>query len=369
MPRVTVNPSAALPVEVFDATMRSDVLRCLEAVVNEEPTPAAYEARVDAYLTAANGNATAHDALFNSFTGVWGTLLEQGRHQLAWSLWHRVVAPVLKWEADAPGRAVHKGTPFYCWGVTSILSGDLDGGYALMHRAVEEDARTSGNPAPDTQAFAFATMDSSHMKQAFYPWVKAQAEFVEARLAAYRMLQGCALDLTGLRARLLSRAEHRDLVVAFGHAVARLYRWSRMPLSATTTAFASQLRSELLFGLARVAEDSIRTKSKAKGEFCAQADFLLTNGKIRRPGFDLGKVNGEFNRDFDATIAALVGDTYEQVACGKLNDVERAFALAYGLRNVAAHSTAAMPALNAHFDVVEQALFNVFFLSVERLYH
>ena len=126
-----------------------------------------------------------HNQYFDNFTPIWNGLLAAGRYDDAEALWRAALAPVLKFEADNPPRQVHKGTAYYFWGMTAILRGDLDKGYALSHQAVEEDVLTTKSPFPDTPAYALATLNFAKHDQAFRAWVVAQAQYLNTHQNAY----------------------------------------------------------------------------------------------------------------------------------------------------------------------------------------
>ena len=69
--------------------------------------------------------------------------------------------------------------------MNSIKSGDLEKGYALMHKALQEDIRTTEKTNPPTPALWFATADYSRMNQAFREWPLRQASFLSERLNHY----------------------------------------------------------------------------------------------------------------------------------------------------------------------------------------
>src|SRR5688572_15165153 len=80
-----------------------------------------------------------HDSFFNNFTILWRHLVSAGNLQSSEQIWDLAVSVARSWESSRANVRVHKGTPYYFWGMTAILRGDLDRGYAFMHQAVEED--------------------------------------------------------------------------------------------------------------------------------------------------------------------------------------------------------------------------------------
>lgn len=128
-----------------------------------EDIDAAATTHFDAHPT----NAEAQDEYFNNFVSLWRHLLQQGNFPRAEFVWERVLKPALAWEQAHPGQFLGKGTSYYFWGMTAILRRDMDRGYLLIHRALEEDIRASGQARPNTPAYALVSLDYQKPDQAF----------------------------------------------------------------------------------------------------------------------------------------------------------------------------------------------------------
>jgi len=185
---------------------------------------------------------------FNNFTILWQQLLESGRYKDAESLWEMALQPALDWEEQNEGTFIHKGTPLYFWGMTSILRGDLDQGYVLIHQALSEDYRAFGSSL-STPAFALVTLNYAKADQAFRRWVLQQAEFLEKQMAAYRQSYPQKLDLSDFRKRFLSDPLLLDAVFMFAYTLARLMRIDDIPNYALANPFVGQLEANLLFDI------------------------------------------------------------------------------------------------------------------------
>ena len=107
-----------------------------------------------------------HDPFFGSFTIIWRFFLHQGRFRACELVWDLALKIAYEWE-DKHGKRIHKGTPYYFWGVTCILNGDLEKGFLLMHQALEEDKKTFDVDSPTTPAYAFVTLDYEKQDQFF----------------------------------------------------------------------------------------------------------------------------------------------------------------------------------------------------------
>ncbi|MGB2727353.1 MAG: hypothetical protein WBD09_02610 [Halobacteriota archaeon] len=115
----------------------------------------------------------AHDGFFNNFTIIWRNFQSQGRFKNAEHLWDLALNVSYEWENKNQNKGIHKGTPYYFWGVTCILNGDLEKGFLLMHQALEEDKRTHKTKTPKTPAYSFVTLDYENQDQFFRPKVVA----------------------------------------------------------------------------------------------------------------------------------------------------------------------------------------------------
>ena len=83
-----------------------------------------------------------HDSFFNKQTGHWLQFIYNFRYDAAEELWDSLLQFAYKWESINVGKRIHKGTPYYFWGVTCILNNDIDKGFLLMHQGLEEDKKT-----------------------------------------------------------------------------------------------------------------------------------------------------------------------------------------------------------------------------------
>jgi hypothetical protein len=107
-------------------------------------------------------DAAKHDAYFTNSSLLWRHTLNAGNLQTAEHLWEIALAPAFTWEAKRPQAHVHKGTAFHLRGMTAVMRGELDRGYALMHQALGEDVLSHQTGVPDTPAYALVTMNSQN---------------------------------------------------------------------------------------------------------------------------------------------------------------------------------------------------------------
>jgi hypothetical protein len=112
----------------------------------------------------ARGNTTLQDRFFSNLSPLAKLHFNNEHWHKAENVWRMALEPALEWESQHPGEFIHKGTPFYFWGMAAISRGELDLGYTLMHQALKEDIRTQNTENPQIPAFAFAILDYDNVR-------------------------------------------------------------------------------------------------------------------------------------------------------------------------------------------------------------
>ncbi len=310
----------------------------------------------------------AHDNYFNNFTVIWRSYLQTHNYDGAEDVWNKALSTALVWEAKNPGKRIHKGTPYYFWGMTALERGDLDKGYALMHQAVAEDTLTHGAQFPASPAFAFASLNYAQPAQAFRDWLHRQMRYIEARQNVYSATYGRPLILDDFKSKFLLKPPTVDIGFLFAYSVARLMHLSGLPGHALASSFAAQLEANLLFDLTLVIDGTIKAQNPAQWKFAHHASFLLQ--AVGQPLTDpeLGEVNQAFKADFEATLKSILDGTFVLSGTKRLSQAQRDLSLAYGMRNRGAHDVASAPTVWTQFADIEQALFSVLYLAVDYLF-
>jgi hypothetical protein len=327
-----------------------------------------------------------HDEYFNNFTVIWNKLLSEGNYDRAEHVWELALQPAQQWEQVQPGRRVHKGTPYYFWAMTVLLRGDTDRGYLLIHQAVDEDIRSCGQQAAlGLPGYALVSLNYQKVGQAFYQWVLQQAGFLAALLADYTATHGGNLTMDEVKHRFLDTPPNPETGFLFTYTLARLMNIARLPSTATTNQFAGQLEINLFFDITLVIEEVIKDRNPTKRQqngnkltFVHQGDYLLaeaghplnlldaTGQPLSSP--QLRRINALFDNDFDATLLAALDGTLAVPPSPAFNRLQCDVALAYGIRNHAAHNTDAAPTIWNRFPEVQRAIFRVLFATIEHVY-
>jgi hypothetical protein len=131
--------------------------------------------------------------------------------------------------------------------------------------------------------------------------------------------------------------------------------------------FASQLRLNILFDLALVADNLIRRIAPGKEKFIDLAVALSAVASLPLTKDDFRSINGSFNADFVGTAVAILNGQYTLASGHPLAGLESDLALTYGCRNRGGHHLSGGPVLNSRFSELRQALLNAAFLAVESL--
>ena len=321
-----------------------------------------------AYFSKKNTNGYNHGQFFNNFTILWRGALNAGRFDGAERIWEMACDIAWEWERKNSSRLIHKGTPYYFWGMTAILRGDIDRGYALMHQALEEDVRESGQEFPNTPALALATMNAEKLEQAAHSWVAKKAEVLDRYLSAYRTSTSNTLDFKAFNTRYLQQPPNRHSVYSMSYVLGRLAKLLQTPEQALASDFAAQLRMDLIFRLLQIIESSLKAKNPKETTFKPQAVFLAKKAKLPVSDKDLTHVNSECKKSFEKTLCALLDGTFVLPSGGCATGLGRDLAVAYACRNYGAHQLVPVPTVLTHSEEIQQAVFNTLFLTVETLY-
>ncbi len=76
--------------------------------------------------------------IFERFTPLWNSLLQEGRHVWAIQLWQKLIFITHQWE-EGNQKHIHKGSPYAFLAFTYLLVGDVDTGFSYIYNAIEDD--------------------------------------------------------------------------------------------------------------------------------------------------------------------------------------------------------------------------------------
>jgi hypothetical protein len=342
-----------------------------------------------------------HDNGFKQWTGLWAKLMKDGPSGLASRLWHDAIEVADRWEqahqTDNPKPRIHKGTPYYFWGVTSILSGDYETGFLLMHQAFKEDQKAypSQHVLSTKPAYLFVTMDDTIREQFFREQVEKVAKFVEGQLTSYkeRSLSNrpLTLDLAGLRSRFLKnpnltgQLSPTDPVLMFVFIEFGLYKLlveTREELTKNT--FGSLIEARYLFNLALIVDEVLKKKT-GKDYLPEHVNGISIRDGWSMNGMEFGHVLQEANRtlqdDLGSSLSRLTssntlqyeikdptGKPTKSVGAVVLRPIQADFAVTYALRNFGGHKIEDEVVIYELFPQLTQRILNCLFYSIETYY-
>jgi hypothetical protein len=312
-----------------------------------------------------------HDLFFGLFTPSWLSLIERHHYFEAIKLWNLAIGLSINWETRNKPNKVHKGTPYYFLGVTGILNNELENGFLAMHQAMKEDERHSGGRRPEAPAYWFTILDSSRRDQFFIQKVEEVAAYLDDRLYEYSVNRGNLLRLSEFRHRFLRLRYLSEEAFFFVYSLFRI----RKVLFETSNVykrnvFSSLLQARILFDLSVVADKLIESKNIGRGNRpTLRKEILFLSTPPRNllcfNATMLDDLNDEFDKDFSRTMYGLLLGTY---TTSPLNDIERDFAIAYGIRNRGAHKLENQPVMYNKTKELTQSILNTIFFTVENLY-
>lgn len=315
-----------------------------------------------------NQNSRRHDNYFENFTILWTQYRDSGRYEQAEAVWDLALKSALLWEEQHPGAFVHKGTPFYFWGMTAILRGEIDRGYSLMHRALKEDERTDPLNFRQKPGFYFATLNYKEAGQAFRSWLMEQAKVLNEQLRSYNAFQKRNLTLDDFQSKFLSKPPSLEAISLLGYVIARLMRFEGIPGFALKSDFAGQLEGNLLFDLVSIVDAAIHKKNPRKRQFIDHAEHLSRARGGNLTSARLGEMNGRFQDHFEETMTLLLDNGYKIEDGSPLDAADAAIGVTYGIRNKWAHGVPTATVIWKRFQEIRQRAFDTLFLTADFLY-
>jgi len=313
-----------------------------------------------------------YDQFFEKFTAVWLDLLNRRSYIEAQEIWRFALSLAFEWEDNNNQRhGIHKGTPYYFWGVTAILNDELEDGFLLMHQALEEDRRNIHPKTPQTPAYFFVTLDDTKVGQFFRPKVVEIGQYLLERIEEYRKTRNGTLDKSNFKAKFLECIDLSEEIFLFVYLLFKLKKLVETHIAWKQNVFSSLLHAKALFDTCLVIEKVIEQKnpeSKVKGAKLRLSDEIkfLSTKKVASltVGSRIGKLNADFDADFAGTLSNILDSKYTLT----LSKIEEDLAIAYGIRNFAAHKVENQPVLYQRMGELSQRLLNALFFSIEKLY-
>jgi hypothetical protein len=263
-------------------------------------------------------NSGAHNWFFDQFTTIWNFFLNQRRFRSAEYVWEKALKFSYEWQEKNPNKRIHKHTPYYLGGVTCILNADLGKGFLLMHQALEEDKKTTGENAPKTPAYSFVTLDHENQNQFFKPKVDEIAKFVNEKLELFRSSRGGVLTLSDFKSRFLESLALQEVVFYFVFTIFNLKKLTQeIDKKLTENVFGSLLQANTILDLCLIVENVMKkqinkpTMYELLIQLSNQLSLNLHKGSRGSQNNNLSKLRIDFDgENFGKTLKELLSSQY-----------------------------------------------------------
>jgi hypothetical protein len=318
----------------------------------------------------ANPGGNRREWFFENSAQVWGNWLAGQDHlQAADAFWEHLMGIAHATEV-ALKVDVHKGTPYYFWGETNLLMGNLDKGFLLMHQALEED-RENHPDFPDTPAYWLVLLDDRSPNQNFRDYVHRFAGELRSQLSNFRDNRAGTITETDFRTKFLWQTNLYDQAIAFTYGFVRASLMRHLPTEISRNELASTLAFQTLLSMCQVTEEVMRATflvGRTNLTFRPLVDAMAaaSAGTVDTSGFTQWKSDVDAN--FDLSIESMLDGTYTLGAATTPSTISADFAIAYACRNLAAHRIQHHPVVSERFDdILPRILCAIFFLT-EKFY-
>ena len=312
-----------------------------------------------------------HGYYFNNFTPLWKYYLSYNYFQKAEELWEIVANIAINWEKNKYPQKIHKGTVYYFWGVTSILNKNIDKGYALIHKAFEEDRRESNIEYPDTPARALITLNSEKIDQYFYQWVNEKSKYLKKLLENYRSKYDRKLTYQQFNEKYLKSIPNINATFSLSYLIARLVTIMDIPKYVFDNTFSNQIYLDLLFKITLLTENTIALKNPSEAKkiyYGEHLKYLAQNVEINITKEEYGELKKVESKNYVKVLNDINNSDYTFKNGRILSKTEKDFIISYLIRNYAAHNIDPLYILSTSYKDIEQSIFNIYFLAIECLY-
>jgi hypothetical protein len=138
----------------------------------------------------------------------------------------------------------------------------------------------------------------------------------------------------------------------------------------TRNIYGSLMMMRVIFTFFLIIDNVIKQKYSNKDihkqDFINLLEYLSKESKLAMDTSKLRVINKNANSDLKGVVLNLLSS--KQIFKAKLKQIEEDIAIVYAFRNSAAHRIRDKPFIHENFAQIADRLFNVFFLSVEKLY-
>ncbi len=311
------------------------------------------------------------DSLFSRFFPIWRIWYHSGAFSKASECWDFPINLAHEWEAQHDKKFLHKGTPYYCKGMSLLQAGNIDTSFLFFHQAVEEDRKWPSNDTRQTPAWLFVSLNVFNTRHLTRNIVTDATDWLERYMVEYRLNRGGFLIFEKLHTNVLAphisdettQRLFDETTFSFTHSVFRIRQLLALSPRTRDSQFAAQIELDILFNMARIAEVWLKQKQRLQSDKLARhLEAFFTAKGWGKP--ELGTINAS---NFDAILTELL-DGSQQLLKRGYSETESDLLILYALRNKAGHAPTASNAVRNHFpELIERALFGLFTIA-EKLF-
>lgn len=322
--------------------------------------------------------------LCRSFTRIWLAYIDKNHWEYAKHIWRNIVIPqMIEWESENSPKRIHKGTAYYWWGITEIMSGDVDKGYLLMHQSFTEDKISAvevnryeencKTNVPDTPAHKFVNFEFDQAAQAriVKDWLSELAQYVEARIEDYTKIYNSNYDIGKFKTNFLSNKSLVELVYFFSHTAAKFKNFYETENYLLDNIFAAQFMVNIIFDMATVVESTIKNKNQNTKSLADSIHFLLKKLGQTFNGDPIAFIKKQLQNGitFDKIVVDILDNKfiYPKRKTG-LSPIQKDSLIMYVIRNHVGHNVDAGKLLLKRHREIQTSIFNMFFVVIENLY-
>ncbi len=310
-----------------------------------------------------------HDNLFQKFNPFW---LEKNHtikpFQLSDIVFEKIISLVHEWEETNSPNKIHKGTPYYFYGMISILKGEIDKGLLLMHQASNEDGNLGRDRTPSK---SFILLDDENPDQFFRPKVIEVVDFLNSLISSYNSTLTNSFSLDELRTKFLLKNEFKEESFFFVYCIYKLdHLLNHINDKVKINKLASYIETNIIFDLCKLTE-ILLSKIFTTGNFINKIDAFSRDSSIslNLRQTNLRILNRERESNFGNTISALINRTFTHVDyINNPTDIEYDISLVYCLRNFVGHKIQDQIILRDNFNKIIQKIFNTIFFIIDKKY-
>ncbi len=286
-----------------------------------------------------------------------------------------------KWELINPGKRLHKGTPYYFYGVICILQGDIDQGLLSMHQAYREDILSNFTDI-NKPARSFISLNVDNKYQFFRQKVVEVTDFLEELLKNYCKYNSSKFSLSSLRKCFLDNSLYNNEAYYFIYCLFKIQKLIKhVNANIRKNELASYIETSSIFELCKLSEVLVRKIYKDEESRCGYnlgkkpsfTHFLECFCRDDQIKLNLTQKiltdtnNNKFNQDLDKTISSLLNnDLSIKIGSSKLQPIECSILLAYCLRNFGGHKIEDQKVIYQNFDSIMESLFYTIFFIIEK---